>query len=482
MLPQAPFEPTYRIWNFNTMPLFPILIGLARTVGITGSHSLKLLPLFGWLAGILFALRAFRHAGAKPFFLLAAAAVLTFDPILRWSSVLVRPESLIAAMGVVILFGFRFGWPNFLRERKYFHPVSLCLLIGALLHFNAIHLVPVVIVLYAGNFRKILKIGALTGIGLVPWLLTIAAKPRLFVEQMELQFGRLTGFHNPWLSSWQSFTTALLQDMGSPEPWASEYHFAILGCVFATPLFVFAMVFSLRGKDSSGAPRWVSRDGTTLVGAFVWLLSALYLWHTKAEVWFTHFVHLAFWCWTLLVIHDLRANERLKRVATLIPAIIGLLFLYGQIGQTLRLEATNTWHWRNYDEWIDCIDRFLVEEHVKRGRPIVFRVWDPTFPDITIELSRRHPEWDFTRTNDFHQRRDLAVRHGHDVDAMVVTEIFRPDEVVFRGKLSERPNHRSVWMGWREYFLNTLERDPTFKPNRYLCQNGRWDAFIYFKE
>ena len=27
MLPQAPFEPTYRIWNFNTMPLYPILIG-----------------------------------------------------------------------------------------------------------------------------------------------------------------------------------------------------------------------------------------------------------------------------------------------------------------------------------------------------------------------------------------------------------------------------------------------------------------------
>src|SRR5689334_2772277 len=30
MLPQAPFEPTYRIFNFNTMPLYPILIGLGR--------------------------------------------------------------------------------------------------------------------------------------------------------------------------------------------------------------------------------------------------------------------------------------------------------------------------------------------------------------------------------------------------------------------------------------------------------------------
>src|SRR4051812_10991161 len=42
MLPQAPFEPTYRIFNFNTMPLYPILIGIGRWIGIDGSHALKL--------------------------------------------------------------------------------------------------------------------------------------------------------------------------------------------------------------------------------------------------------------------------------------------------------------------------------------------------------------------------------------------------------------------------------------------------------
>ena len=64
MIPQAPFEPSYRIWNFNTMPLFPVIIGLLRTIGISGSHGLKILPLGGWLLGILFVLRAFRRAGA----------------------------------------------------------------------------------------------------------------------------------------------------------------------------------------------------------------------------------------------------------------------------------------------------------------------------------------------------------------------------------------------------------------------------------
>lgn len=474
MIPQAPFEPSYREWNFNTMPLFPILIGLLRMVGVAGSHALKILPLGGWLLGILFALRSFRRAGAPTLFLIAAAAVLSFDPILRWSSVLIRPESLIGAMGMLILFGYRFGWPGFLRERKYFHPVSLFLLVGALLHFNAIHLVPLAVALYAPDFRNILKIGAITAIGLVPWLATIAWKPALFAAQMELQFSRLAGFHNPWLSSWGEFAKALLEDMGTPEPWSSEYVVATAACALAFPLLVLATAFVLREKRGG-------REGRSLVGAFVWLLSALYLWHTKAEVWFTHYFHLAFWAWALLVLFEARA-KRVGRLAVALPALVGAAFLLGQVAQTARLEATTTWHWRIYDRWIDCIDAILSEEHAKRGRPEVFRVWDPTFPDVTVELSRRHPGWEFTRTNDFYQRADLAVRHGYAVDAMVVTEIFRPDETVFRGEQAWRPHNRSVWMQWESYFLNRLEKDPAFKPRRFLCQNGRWDAFIYLNE
>src|SRR3954465_2427063 len=48
MLPQAPFEPTYEIFNFNTMPLYPILIGIGRWFGIDGSFLLKFWPLTGW--------------------------------------------------------------------------------------------------------------------------------------------------------------------------------------------------------------------------------------------------------------------------------------------------------------------------------------------------------------------------------------------------------------------------------------------------
>ena len=487
MIPQAPFEPSYRIWNFNTMPLFPVIIGLLRTIGISGSHGLKILPLGGWLLGILFVLRAFRRAGASTFFLVAAALVLSFDPVLRWSSVLLRPESLIAAMGAFILFGFRFGWPAVLRERKFFHPVSLALLVAALSHFNAIHLIPLVLVLYATNWRKILKIGGLTAVGLLPWMITIAAKPALFAEQMELQFSRLGGYQNPWLSNGNEFTKALLEDMGAPESWASEYSFAILACAVAFPFFVAGMVFifikSAEKKTDappSGEVFWRSRNGLTLLGALAWLLSAFYLWHTKAEVWFTHYFHLAFWCWALLILFEVSSNQLLRFLSPIFPAVIGGIFLCGQLAQTARLEATQTWHWKTYGDWIDCIDGFLTSEHAKRGSPKTFHVWDPTYPDITIELSRRHPDWEFTRTNDFYSRADLAVKHGYDVDAMIVTEIFRQNETVFKGPLAEHPEISSVWMHWDNYFLNRLERDPAFKPNRFLCQNGRWDAFIYF--
>src|SRR3989440_3105981 len=52
MLPQAPFEPSYRIFNFNTMPLYPVLIGLGRFIGIDGSFGLKFWPLSFWAASV----------------------------------------------------------------------------------------------------------------------------------------------------------------------------------------------------------------------------------------------------------------------------------------------------------------------------------------------------------------------------------------------------------------------------------------------
>jgi hypothetical protein len=479
MIPQAPFEPSYREWNFNTMPLYPILIGLLRAIGISGTHSLKILPLAGWGLGVFFALASLRKERASIFLLVGTALVLSFDPVLRWSSVLIRPESLIGAMGVFILFGYRFGWPERLKERRFFHPVAFALAVSAYLHFNAIHLVPLVLVLYIKDFRKILKIGGLTAVALSPWVGTILLKPALFVQQMALQFSRLSGYRNPWLSTWDEFFKSLLQDMGSPEPWGPLFRLGIGLALVATPIFLGAFFFLLRGKNRRGERRAFTCEGLALLAALTWLASGIYLWHTKAEVWFTHYFHLAFWSWMILILFELRNRPALGRVLLFFPITIGALFLFGQISQTVRLESSATWHWKTYDAWIDCIDSVLTEEFIKRGSPDRFRVWDPTYPDVTIALSNRHPGWEFTRTNDFMSRTELAIAHGHEVEAMVVTEFFRTADMDFKGPFSERPSIRSVWMDWTGYYLNQFQRDPNFKPRRTLCQKARWDAFIY---
>src|SRR4051794_11621867 len=112
MLPQAPFEPSYRIFNFNTMPLYPILIGLGRFIGIDGSFLLKFWPLSALafsgslLVGVLF------RKGLSLIPCLLIAFVYALDPTLRWASVIVRPESLIGLFGMALVLGLTFGFPK----------------------------------------------------------------------------------------------------------------------------------------------------------------------------------------------------------------------------------------------------------------------------------------------------------------------------------------------------------------------------------
>src|SRR3954465_15722529 len=62
MLPQAPFEPTYAIFNFNTTPLYPVLIGLGRAIGIDGSWAIKFWSLGFWALGGVILLAFLRRA------------------------------------------------------------------------------------------------------------------------------------------------------------------------------------------------------------------------------------------------------------------------------------------------------------------------------------------------------------------------------------------------------------------------------------
>jgi hypothetical protein len=224
--------------------------------------------------------------------------------------------------------------------------------------------------------------------------------------------------------------------------------------------------------------------GISLLPASAWILSSCWLWNSKPEVWFTYYIHLSIWVFAGIALLKLSREGKL-RTAT---ALAGMLLLplagamgWADVSQVRSLSRSTSWRWSTYEDFVSCVDSRLSELYAAEGSPKEFRVWAPTFPDITIELSRRHPEWLLTRTNDFWDRVPLAIQHGRNVDAMVVTEMINWAERNISAPMSEHPEIQSVWMNWRGYYLHQFTSLPGWKPNRYLCQRGRWQAFLYMK-
>ena len=215
-----------------------------------------------------------------------------------------------------------------------------------------------------------------------------------------------------------------------------------------------------------------------------WLLGAGWLWQTKPEVWFIYYLHTAVWAFVGVAATLMWKNR--GALQTTAAALLGglstfilVLFTYVNVSQAQRLSESATWNWNSYREFVECIDQSLTATENSLGKIAAFRVWGPTFPDVLIELSRKHEHWQFTRTNDFWERSDLAIQHGRDVEAVVVTEILSPVERDISAPAQDYPEIKSAWMTWSQHFLNQLWKDPKWKPNRYICQRGRWQAFIF---
>ena len=488
MLPQAPFEPTYRIFNFNTMPLYPILVGLGRLIGIDGSHAIKLWPLAAYgLSGSL--LSAWLYRAGLPFLgALSVGVALSLDPGMRWAAVLVRPESLIGLCGVALVLGLSLGFPARFRPRGLWHPVAALLAIAAYAHFNAIHLLFPVVLTCLMAPQELMAIGLRCLLYLTPWLLAVVIHPLLFIYQMEVQWKRLV-FHNEWLDSPAHALRGIFQDMGSPEPWPEHLHLAayvIWALILAALLFGLLLPLVRLGLVAAG--RTAKPEKQALLPAAGWIVGSIWLWENKPEVWFNYYVHLS--VWTFAGLASLAAWKSKTSALPRVTALAGLgaaflftsgLFASVDVAQAMRLDATRTWHWSTYHDFVDCLDVELKRVEKRLGHPKPFRVWDPTFPDVTIELSRLHPDWEFTRTNDFWDRADLAVQHGRDVEAVVVTETLNWPEREISEAQAKHPEILSTWMTWKIHFLNRLWDERGWKPERYLCQRGRWQGFIFEK-
>ncbi len=485
MLPQAPFEPSYTQWNFNTMPLFPVLIGIGKFFGINGSFSLKIWPLAAWAAGGALLIVTLARSGLRARWLWLLALAWALDPALRWSSVLVRPESLIALFGVTLVAGLTLGFPRKWEPRRLWDPIAALLALGAYTHFNAIHLVFPVILAFALKPGRLLKIGALTTLYVSPWIVTVLWHWDLFERQMQMQWRRLA-VPNSWLESPKNALTALFENMGSPYPWDDAIRWSaaalwiFIAASLVTLLWDLGSQILLRLRPSQHSTRLLEKQ-ISLIPASGWILGSVWLFDSKPEVWFTHYIHAALWTWAGFFILGTRLRWARPAIAAVFMVILAG-FVKTNAVQWSQLWNDTTWRWSTYEAFVDCVDGQLSDLDRRLGHSKPLRVWCPTAPDITIELSRRHPEWEFTRTCDFSDRWGLAIRHGKEVEAVVVTESYSKIARDIEGPAANYPEVQSLWLNWKDYFLNKLYVDLKWKPRRSLCQRGKWQAFIFTNE
>jgi hypothetical protein len=296
---------------------------------------------------------------------------------------------------------------------------------------------------------------------------------------MLMQWLRLA-IPNGWLANLNEAFNSLFQTMGAPDPWPQVVNNAAV----AIWLMIFAAAGIVAFYLAVGLPLRLRRREPlpSVLPASAWVLSSVWLWHTKPEVWFTYYVHVSAWTLAGLLLvrcRDLRLAVPLNAALISLLACSAGLFAYGDVVQLVALGKSPSWRWSTYRDFVGCVNDELdrLDNRLNHRRP--FKVLFPTFPDITVELSRRHPDWDFSRTNDFPDREPQALKHARETQAVVITEMLNRAERQISGPASWYPMVKSVWMNWDPYFLHKLSADPTWKPRRYICQRGRWQAFLY---
>ena len=299
----------------------------------------------------------------------------------------------------------------------------------------------------------------------------------LYIQQMSVQWRRLA-VGNDWLSSVPRAIDSLFQSMGSPEPWHPAFRGASvllwIGIFVAFFILIAACIRALR--QQLGRSVWIE-----LVPSAAWVVGSVWLWHSKPEVWFVHYIHAALITFLALAMHVLARIPGSARTTLLASAgALVALSLVVNVAQLSELSRGDSWNWNAYDRFIDCIDLRLQQDARDQASHTPYRVWAPTFPDITIALSQRHPDWQFTRTCDFYDRHAAAQQHGRDVEAVVVAETLRWEERWINAPASDHPEMTSTWMTWDQHYLNALWNESGWKPTRHLCQVGRWTAYLYF--
>ncbi len=473
---QAAFVPSYDIANFNMMPLLPLFFGIVAKLGVGNLVSpallikaLSLVVLSVWAALLWFWTRT--RGGVLVATTVALAAL--FDPVNRWGTSVVRSEMWIGLFWLLALMELSRS-----SGRRRLYVVSGLLALSAYTHFEAIILVPAVVVALLdgeGGFSwrawigRCLTVGGWTLLFLLPWCLYILAHPSLFWEQMQVQFGRL-GPGRVAFSDAYSLFHGMFLSLGSAAPWPKFFNVgkAVFWALIAGSAILGVAV--VRRQQGQRLPV-LARVGS----AFVAFISAFFLWVDKPEAWFLTLSHLTFWPLLALLITELGIKDVERRIVVGVTALFVVVALVATVLQQQKIDPG--YSWSKYREWVDCIEEAA-------GNYPGQKVWQPGLPDVLVELSQRRPDWDFTRTMDFDDRVGLAWDLTSRLDAIIWSRhgvVKEGEASLYRGEI--RPQDRE-WLsnatevpfgGW------ALERLPREQPNRWLmtvCQSGPFWAVV----
>jgi hypothetical protein len=210
--------------------------------------------------------------------------------------------------------------------------------------------------------------------------------------------------------------------------------------------------------------------------------TTLYLWVTKPELWFITLCHLTIWPW--LAVSIAQYNGKMAKAArTTLLALAGLYLLVSVVATTIQnTRISPDYSWKNYNRWIDCI-----EDVINRAPgPVTKKIWQPHVPDVLVELSKRQPTWDLTRTMDFENSEMLAWNLTKTLDAIIFSRHFkRPqnngETPEYRGP--ERHEDRKLLADGVESPFGpwALNRFPKEQPGRWrseICHIGPFWAEI----
>jgi hypothetical protein len=285
--------------------------------------------------------------------------------------------------------------------------------------------------------------------------------------------------------------------------------FLWLGAPVGTPKFfniakaifwALAMALTLRALVLTRRPA-----GFVRLGACVAWWTGLYLWWSKPEVWFITMCHVTLWPWVALELvlqQNAPAGEPKWRTFPWAIGATAVLSFFATLGQMLQIPPYYTR--ANYRAWVDCIEK--QTELARAGRsgtpegargPI--RIWQPHVPDVLIELSDRHSDYDLTRTLDFEARRSFALDFGRKAEVLIFSRFFnlsRADERVTFGADSTAPVYEGAERMQDLRLLTQNDYESPFGPwaageleasepgarVRTVCQVGPFWAEIFRKK